>query len=239
MGARPRTEPPTAYHSSSLAFNSAGDDRLDAFAERLVWRRAFHFPPFPFRLTPGPRARDLRAFARAFADADVSKARWKAGDGGGNAGDNTMSKPTVSAAGGAMPAEDHKTPSLLNIADALDMTKYLIVAAANLAAEMNDIEGNALNAVICAAGEKLLGARAMLAAIRGEKAAVATTVERHKAAWEAPGGTLAAVDEVVAEQQGRATVPTTLVGLRAAIEYAVEIDRGVPHVGGFALRRPC
>jgi hypothetical protein len=51
-------------------------------------------PPFPlahfatsFRALPEPhpgRPRDLRAFARAFADADGFKDRWKSGDGGGD-----------------------------------------------------------------------------------------------------------------------------------------------------------
>jgi hypothetical protein len=80
-----------------------------------------------------------------------------------------MSKPTVSAAGGAMPAEGHNTPSLLNIADDLDTTRMLIIAAQNLAAEIRDIDGSALHAVITAAEEKLNGARDMLATIRGQK----------------------------------------------------------------------
>jgi hypothetical protein len=87
---------------------------------------------------------------------------------------------------------------------------------------------------------------------------VFTAIERPKAAWDALGATLAAVDEVVAKQRGReitgvdrdanrqadaalgaardefvATIPTTMAGLRAALEYAVEIDRpNVPQVGG-------
>jgi hypothetical protein len=78
-----------------------------------------------------------------------------------------MSKPTVSADSGAMPAE---APSLLTIADDLDTTRMLIIAAQNLAAEIRDIDGSALHAVITAAEEKLDGARTMLAAIRGQKA---------------------------------------------------------------------
>jgi hypothetical protein len=73
LAARSRTEPPTAYHSSSLAF---------ARAPRVA-RRAFHFPAFR-SLTPWPfpvrRRRDLRAFAFASV---------KASDGGGSAGDVT------------------------------------------------------------------------------------------------------------------------------------------------------
>jgi hypothetical protein len=83
-----------------------------------------------------------------------------------------MSKPTVSAAGGAMPAEGHP-PTLLTIADDLDTTRMLIIAAQNLAAEIRDIDGSALHAVITAAEEKLNGARDMLAAIRGQKAEAA------------------------------------------------------------------
>jgi hypothetical protein len=66
-------------------------------------------------------------------------------------------------------ATGHKAPSLLAITDALDMTRSLIIAASNLAAEMADTEGNALHAVICAAEDKLDGAREMLATIRGKK----------------------------------------------------------------------
>ena len=81
-----------------------------------------------------------------------------------------MPNPTASAAGGAMPAEGREAPSLLTIADDLDTTRMLIIAAQNLAAEIRDIDGSALHAVITAAEEKLNGARAMLDAIRGQKA---------------------------------------------------------------------
>jgi hypothetical protein len=64
-----------------------------------------------------------------------------------------MSKPTVSAAGGAMPAEGHP-PSLLNIAESLDQTRSLIIAASNLAAAIDDTQGQGLHAVILAAEEK-------------------------------------------------------------------------------------
>jgi hypothetical protein len=78
-----------------------------------------------------------------------------------------MSKHTASAAGGAMPAD---APSLLNIADALDTTSDLIIAASNLAAGVDDTQSIGLHAVIRAAEDKLDSARAMLAAVRGQKA---------------------------------------------------------------------
>jgi hypothetical protein len=65
-----------------------------------------------------------------------------------------MSKHTASAAGGAMPAEGHETPSLLTIANVLDETGNLIIAASNLAAAIDDTQGQGLHAVICAAEEK-------------------------------------------------------------------------------------
>jgi hypothetical protein len=65
-----------------------------------------------------------------------------------------MSKPTVSAAGGAMPAEGQNAPSLLNIAESLDQTRSLIVAASNLTAAIDDTQGQGLHAVILAAEEK-------------------------------------------------------------------------------------
>jgi hypothetical protein len=87
---------------------------------------------------------------------------------------------------------------------------------------------------------------------------VFAAIKRHKAAWDALPAVLAAVDEVAAEKQGReitaadkeahrqahddlgaardefeATIPTTTAGLRAALEYAIEIDRDcIPEVGG-------
>jgi hypothetical protein len=67
----------------------------------------------------------------------------------------------------ASPAEGH--PSLLNIADAIDQTRYLIIAASNLSAEETDSHSGGLHAVIIAAEEKLDSARAMLGAIRGQE----------------------------------------------------------------------
>jgi hypothetical protein len=63
-----------------------------------------------------------------------------------------MSKPTVSAAGGAMPAEGQ------NIADAFDETRRLIIAASNLAAAaaLDDTQAQGLHAVICAAEDKFM-----------------------------------------------------------------------------------
>ena len=61
-----------------------------------------------------------------------------------------MSKPTVSAAGGAMPAEG---PSLRLAADAFDQTHNLIVAAQNLASA-EDPYAPAFHAVVCAAEEQ-------------------------------------------------------------------------------------
>jgi hypothetical protein len=62
-----------------------------------------------------------------------------------------MSKPTVSAAGGAMPASGQP-----NIADAFDETRRLIIAASNLAAAIDDTQAQGLHAVICAAEEKFM-----------------------------------------------------------------------------------
>ena len=59
-----------------------------------------------------------------------------------------MSKPTVSAVGGAMSASGQP-----NIADAFDQTRHLIIAASNLAAGPDPYK-EALHAVIIAAEEQ-------------------------------------------------------------------------------------
>ena len=68
--------------------------------------------------------------------------------------------------------EGQKTSALLDIvgvADALDQTRGLIVAASNLSAVGTDRDSDALYAVITAAEEKLDFARTMLAAFLGPK----------------------------------------------------------------------
>jgi hypothetical protein len=65
-----------------------------------------------------------------------------------------MPNPTIPAAGGAMPAEGQ-----LNIADAFEQTRSLIIAASNLAAALDDTESQGLHAVIRAAEEKFEIAR--------------------------------------------------------------------------------
>jgi hypothetical protein len=83
---------------------------------------------------------------------------------------------------------------------------------------------------------------------------VFATIERHKAAWSAFLETVDPLDNVEGEQKGSpeeiaymatnsaadealeeflATPPTTLAGLRAALEYVVEVDSGsLPDNGG-------
>jgi hypothetical protein len=70
-----------------------------------------------------------------------------------------MSKPTVSAAGGAMPAEGQFVPrarlgARINIADAFDQTRGLIIAASNMAAALEDTEAQGLHPVILAIEEQ-------------------------------------------------------------------------------------
>ena len=86
-------------------------------------------------------------------------------------------------------------------------------------------------------------------------------IERHKAAWDAFGEAGPAADNILAKQQGRVvtqadcdaldaaselerevfgemlnTSPTTLPGLRAAVEHLAEIERGcVPEASGYFL----
>jgi hypothetical protein len=235
-----------------------------------------------------------------------------------------MSKPTVSAAGGAMPAEGQNAPSLLNIAESLDQTRSLIVAASNLAAAIDDTQGQGLHAVILAAEEKfgeahdwfldrysasptseptsspadpdpsrellsiadeidevrylidaawmaagelakeecnpikavldiaerkLTAARDRLNVARTATPAdpIFAAIERHKTAWGAyveatcklTMPELDAYREAHDDDSGKAleeflaTPPTTLAGLRAALEYAVEFDSGCkPDTGG-------
>jgi hypothetical protein len=87
---------------------------------------------------------------------------------------------------------------------------------------------------------------------------VFAAIKRHKALWDALPPILAAVDKVAASLEGReitaadkeaerqaddaiiaarvefeATIPTTIAGLRAALEHAVEMDRdSIPQIGG-------
>ena len=82
-----------------------------------------------------------------------------------------MSKPTVSAAGGAMPAEAH------NIADAFDETRRLIIAASNLAAALDDTQAQGLHAVICAAEDKFMVAHNWFEA--GHEQRASATVASH------------------------------------------------------------
>jgi hypothetical protein len=67
------------------------------------------------------------------------------------------------------PPKARKPPTLITVADAIDQTRYLIIAASNLSAEKMDSYSEGLHAVIIAAEEKLDSARAMLAAIRGQE----------------------------------------------------------------------
>ncbi len=168
-----------------------------------------------------------------------------------------MSKHTASAAGGAMPAEGHPDLArLLRIDEALDTTRNLIIAASNLAAS-DEAYPPGLHAVICAAEDKLDDARAALKESRGIAAAhlaaapaadpVFEAIERHKTAWAAyveatcklTMPELDAYRETHDDDSGKAleaflaTPPTTLAGLRAALEYAVEVDSDcVPDNGG-------
>jgi hypothetical protein len=77
--------------------------------------------------------------------------------------DYPMSKPTASAAGGAMPAEGH------NIADAFDETRRLIIAASNLAAALDDTQAQGLHAAICAAEDKFMVAHNWFEAVATSK----------------------------------------------------------------------
>ena len=162
-----------------------------------------------------------------------------------------MSKPTVSAAGGAMPAEgDDPDLDLLDVADALDQVRNLIIGASNLAASP-DPHPAGLHAVIIAAEEKLDFARDAFAAIRGEQQAesgkvpsradpVFAAIARHKKAYAAYVDATCNLTGLEVDAYRRthddvdrkaleaflATVPTTLAGLRAALAYAVEVDSG-------------
>jgi hypothetical protein len=54
-----------------------------------------------------------------------------------------------------MPASGHEEPSSFNMFEELDQLRKLIIAASNLAAGADDVEGEAFHAVIIAAEEKL------------------------------------------------------------------------------------
>ena len=132
-----------------------------------------------------------------------------------------MSKPTVSAAGGAMPAEGHKSRRFFLAAGSAGAALASLGAAVAMATPVDPIFA---------------------------------AIERHKAAWGAFVETVDPLDNVEGEQEGTkeeaaymeandaadealeaflATPPTTLAGLRAALEYVVEVDSGcMPDNGG-------
>ena len=106
----------------------------------------------------------------------------------------------------------------------------------------------------------VFGALALSAAIPSVDPIFAA-IERHRAAWDAFGAAGPAADNILAKQQGRVvtqsdcdaldaasefereafgemlnTSPTTLPGLRAAVEHLAEIERGcVPEASGYFL----
>jgi hypothetical protein len=121
-----------------------------------------------------------------------------------------------------------------------------------LAENLEDEERNAIKEVLCVALEKLTAARDRLDAARGAKPVaspvdpVFAAIERHKMTWAAyvTATSGLSVDELGAYRKSHTeddealeafleTTPTTLPGLRAALEYVVAIDSGsMPDNGG-------
>jgi hypothetical protein len=161
--------------------------------------------------------------------------------------------------GGVMLGEGKPNPS--KIADALDVIKAFVDAAFMASNELTDYQRDAMRGLLDETSNKIgevqkeftevyCGGYVDLA--RGEVSPVVdptfAAIERHKVAFEALGEVALGVTATAAERDANrqacdalgaaldefeATIPTTIAGLRAAIEYAVEIDRDcIPHVGG-------
>ena len=71
-----------------------------------------------------------------------------------------MSKPTASAAGGALPAEGHKRkPTPSGMADELDVINALVDAAFMAAYDLQDFQREAMRGLLDLTSDKIRGVR--------------------------------------------------------------------------------